>query len=120
MRLPLFVAGLRLILHVRVDCMCVLFSCVLFLCACMFEFRVTRHAFACVCCDVVFHITRACILRVVVCFRVFGLIVYDCMLVLRLTEHAFAFVYCKVSFQITRVCTLQLFFCVYVFELDCA
>ena len=64
----------------RVDCMCVLFSCVLsYVCACMFVSRMIVYAFAFACCKVEFQITRVRRLRVFGCFRVFGLFVCACM-----------------------------------------
>ena len=70
MGLPLFVARLRFVLHVCVDCMCDLCSC--FVClfdrVCMLAFPCDRVAYAVVGCNVAYHITRVCRLHVYFAF----------------------------------------------------
>ena len=97
--------------YTRVDCMCV-FWCVVgsFVCAFMFVFRVFAYEFACVCCNVVFYITRVCILHVCyvfvcclfVCLCLYARFACDCV--------AYAVVCCKVACHITRVCRLHVCF----------
>ena len=59
MRLPFFVASMRFILHVCVECMRGLLSCCGFVCLCLLVFfRVIVHGFAIVCGEVAFHIQR--------------------------------------------------------------
>ena len=71
MRLPLLVASMRFILHVSVDCMCVLCSCCLclFVYGCMLVLRVLAYVFALICCHVPIHC--------VFCVCMLGLIVGD-------------------------------------------
>ena len=79
MQLPLFVARLRFMLHVCVDCMpCFFFRVFLWMvCFCLLVLRVIVYAFAFVCCKVAFLVLRACGLHVW-----FGFVLLDCLFVL--------------------------------------
>ena len=77
MRLLLFIARVRFMLHVRVVLMCVVLSDGLFVRVCILDLRVIVYTFAFVCCSVAFPITRVC--RLQVCF---GLLSLVCLFVL--------------------------------------
>ena len=81
MRLLLFVARMRFVLHVCVVFMCVLLSACLSVCLYLYAcLRVLAYAFAFACCKLAFHITRV-YNTCVACFRVAGSFVYACLLV---------------------------------------
>ena len=73
----MYVARLRFILHVCVDCMCVCVRALgLVVCECMVVLCAIVYAIAFVCCKVVFHITR--VFRSRVCF---AFVFFDCLCV---------------------------------------
>ena len=98
MRLLLYVARLRLIRYVCVDCMRGFISWFWFIvCYCMLVLRAIMHTFAFLCCKDAFLILRVCI-ACMACFRVFGLFVCVGMLVPRVMVYTFVFVCCDLVF----------------------
>ena len=103
-----FVATLRFMLHMCIDCTCVLLSCVeLFVWACMLVLRVTVLAFAIGCCKIALHITRACRLPACFAFVLLVCVLRLYTLFVRVIAYAFAIVCCKVAFHIPRACRLH-------------
>ena len=110
-RLLLCVASLHTILHVCVDCMCVLFPCLWLVCVCW-------HAgFACDCVCICRHMLQCSVSRYtceyIACldlYRACLWIVCTCLLVLRVIVYAFAFVCCKAAFLILNACGLHVWF----------
>ena len=96
--------GLRSILHVCADCMCVLLSCFRVVCACVLVLCAIVYASGIVCCQFAFHIARVFILHVCFAFVFLGMFLYACMRVLLAGLYSCALVCCSVGFHSALVC----------------